>query len=102
MFARTRLDTTQSNKLPNHEFVGTSISSGGDGNDEPKRNKILFSENPFVKFHNAQRGYVRCEVTPGQWRTDYRVVPYVTRPGAPIETRKSFVLESGRPQLQSA
>lgn len=84
------------------EFVGTSISSGGDGNDEPKRNKILLSENPFVKFHNAQRGYVKCEVTPGEWRTDFRVVPYVTRPGAPIETRKSFVVEAGRPRLQTA
>lgn len=83
------------------EFVGTSISSGGDGVNEPKRNQMLLSENPFVKFHNAQRGYVRCEITPKQWRTDYRVVPFVTRPGAPVETRKSFIIESGRPQLQT-
>jgi alkaline phosphatase D len=84
------------------EFVGTSISSGGDGVADPKHVPATLAENPFVKFCNAQRGYVRCEVTSKQWRTDYRVVPYVTRPGAPIETRKSFLVESGRPKLQAA
>lgn len=83
------------------EFVGTSISSGGDGVAEPKYLGSTLKENPFVKFHNAQRGYVRCEVTPHQWRTDYRVVPFVSRAGAPVKTQKSFVVEAGRPQLQA-
>ncbi|NJN47937.1 MAG: penicillin-binding protein 2 [Candidatus Competibacteraceae bacterium] len=30
------------------------------------------------------------------WRTDFRTVPYVRRPGAPLNTRASFVVESGR------
>ena len=81
------------------EFVGTSISSGGDGAPTPKANDQLLAENPFVKFHNTERGYVSCEVTPAQWRTDFRTVPYVTRPGAPLNTRASFVVESGRPKL---
>lgn len=89
-------------KVVGTEFVGTSISSNGDGQDERKQTQAILAENPFVKFFNAQRGYVKCEVTPGQWRTDYRVVPYVTRPGAPVETRQSFVVEAGRPQLQVA
>ncbi|MDP3069281.1 MAG: alkaline phosphatase D family protein [Opitutaceae bacterium] len=84
------------------EFVGTSISSGGDGIDQPATNADLFAENPFVKYHNVERGYVRCEVTPGRWTADYRTLPYVTRPGAPITTRASFVVESGRPQLHRA
>ena len=82
------------------EFVGTSISSSGDGIDQPKTLEHLLPENPCVKFHNSERGYVRCEVTPGQWRTDYRTVPFVTRPGAPLQTRASFVVEDGRPRLQ--
>lgn len=84
------------------EFVGTSISSSGDGVNVPKNIDALQSENPFVKFHNAERGYVRCEVTPAQWRSDYRVVEYVTRPGAPLVTRRSFVVETGRPRLLPA
>jgi alkaline phosphatase D len=60
------------------------------------------AENPFLKFFNAERGYVRCEVTPQTWRSDYRTVPFVTKPGAPLVTRASFVVESGRPQLNRA
>ncbi|HSH94322.1 MAG TPA: alkaline phosphatase D family protein [Roseimicrobium sp.] len=84
------------------EFVGTSISSSGDGTAAPKTLEQTYSENPFVKFHNAERGYVRCDVTKKEWRTDYRTVEYVSRPGAPLNTRRSFVVESGRPKLQNA
>lgn len=81
------------------EFVGTSISSGGDGGEKRPQTDAVLAENPFVKFFNDERGYVRCEVTPQAWRTDYRTVPYVSRPGAPLLTRASFVVESGRPVL---
>ncbi len=84
------------------EFVGTSISSGGDGTQMPKGREHTLGENPFVKFLNGERGYVRCEVTPTQWRSDYRTVPYVEKPGAPLLTRASFVVESGKPELQRA
>lgn len=84
------------------EFVGTSISSGGDGPAEPNHLAATLSENPFVKFHNAERGYVRCEVTPETWRTDFRTVAYVSRPGAPLQTPASFVVESGRAALERA
>lgn len=81
------------------EFVGTSISSGGNGTRYPGILDKLLAENPFVKFHNAERGYVSCEVSPQKWQSDYRTVEYVTRHGAPINTRASFVVESDRPQL---
>jgi len=84
------------------EFVGTSISSGGDGSRSPRDLDKTLAENPFVRFHNAERGYVRCQVTPRQWRSDYQVVEYVTRPGAPLVTRASFVVEAGRPGAQPA
>jgi len=60
------------------------------------------AENPFVKFHNAQRGYVSCEVTRERWKTDFKTVPYVSRRGAPVVTRASFVVEAGRPRLVRA
>lgn len=84
------------------EFVGTSISSGGDGADTNPRGEALLRDNPHVKFYNEQRGYVRCTLTPRQWRSDYRVVPFVTRPGAPVGTRASFVMEAGRPGVSPA
>ncbi len=81
------------------EFVGTSISSSGDGNNDPEPLAAVYAENPFVKFHNRERGYLRCEVTPREWRTDFKTVPFVSRPGAPLNTRASFVVNAGRPTL---
>ena len=78
------------------EFVGTSISSGGDGSDEWSSVRPARDQNPHMKWHSARRGYVRCEVDGDAWRSDFRTVPYVTRPGAPVETSTSWRLESGR------
>jgi alkaline phosphatase D len=79
------------------EFVGTSICSGGDGADMMPAVQAYLPKNPHVRFYNNQRGYVRCRVTHERWQADYRVVPFVTRPGAGVNTRASFVVESGRP-----
>ena len=79
------------------EFVGTSITSGGDGSDMSATMKAIVSENECVRFANDQRGYVRFDLAPRELRADYRVVEYVTKPGAPIKTRASFVVEDGRP-----
>lgn len=81
------------------EHVGTSISSNGDGVDTTPGIEPVLAANPHVKFNNAQRGYGRGIVTPEQWHTDYRVVPYISRPDAPIATRASFVTEAGNPGL---
>ncbi|MBF6416380.1 alkaline phosphatase D family protein [Nocardia cyriacigeorgica] len=84
------------------EFTGTSISTGGDGADLPHRGRLLLDANPDMKFYNGQRGYVRVELGQQLWRSDFRVLPYVRRPGAPIETRAAFVLEDGRPGVVEA
>ena len=79
------------------EFVGTSITSGGDGEQRVELMEGMQTENPWLKFYNAERGYVSCTVTPKEWRSDYQVVEYVSRPGAPLVTRASFRVEAGRP-----
>ena len=90
------------------EFVGTSISSGGDGSDNegrpasPPVTERVLAENPFVRFFNNRRGYVRCRVTPELWTADYRIVQYVSRPGSPVSTLASFVVENGRPGAMRA
>jgi alkaline phosphatase D len=84
------------------EFAGTSISSAGDGEPTDQLGRDWLAANPHMRFHNAQRGYVSCRVTPRTWRSDYRVVPYVTSPDAPVETAGSFVVEAGRPGAEPA
>lgn len=78
------------------EFVGTSISSGGDGAETRKDTAGVLRDNPFVKFYNCERGYVRCTVTPKQWESDYRVVTSVTQPTFEALSRAKFVVEAGR------
>lgn len=84
------------------EFVGTSISSGGNGKAFPEYIDALKSANPFVKFHNTERGYVRCEVTPKQWKTDYVGVEDVTKPGGQVVTRASFIIEAGQSKIHES
>ena len=78
------------------EFVGTSISSGGDGSLKAEGHEEIMHENPFLKFHSRERGYVKCTVTPTEWRSDYQAVEFVSKPGAPLITRASFVVENGK------
>ncbi len=79
------------------EFVGTSISSDGNGADRLDDWETATTENACVQFYNAQRGYVLSTVTPDAWRSDFRIVKDVTRPGAPISTRASYAIEAGTP-----
>jgi alkaline phosphatase D len=84
------------------EFVGTSISSGGNGSQTRRDTAGVLAENPFVKFYNGERGYVSCEITADRWTSHYRVVEDVTQPGSPPVTRASFVVENGRPGAERA
>ncbi|MFV2177753.1 alkaline phosphatase D family protein [Actinomadura sp. LOL_016] len=84
------------------EFVGTSISTKMDGEDLDKGGQDLLDANEHIKFTSYQRGYMRCTLNDSTFRTDFRVLPYVTRPGAPISTRTSFVTENGDPGLRPA
>jgi alkaline phosphatase D len=77
------------------EFAGTSISSSGDGADKLPNWNAIMADNPGVRLFNGQRGYVRCTVTPDEWRSDFQVLQLVSQPNEPITTRASFVIEAG-------
>jgi alkaline phosphatase D len=79
------------------EFVGTSISAGG---DVAPGTAYSLAENPHQRFRNTNRGYVRCEVTPERWQSDYRVVTSVRSRMATISTLASFVVDDGRPGVR--
>lgn len=84
------------------EFVCSSISSKGDGKDATEQLASLHSENPFVNFYSDHRGYVSCRIDANQWQTDFRTVEYVTRPGAPLQTPATYVVENNRAGMQKA
>jgi len=77
------------------EFVATSIASGGDGSDlRPGSDRIL-AENPQLKFVNDQRGYLTCDVTPDEWRTNFMVVDRVSTPGGSLSKRATWAVARG-------
>jgi alkaline phosphatase D len=51
-----------------------------------------------VRFHNQQRGYVRCTVTPSEWTADFVVMDRVTKPGGKASVRATFTLRDGDPR----
>ncbi|MGQ0766531.1 MAG: alkaline phosphatase D family protein [Gemmatimonadota bacterium] len=84
------------------EFVCTSLSSGGDGTDQLPLVRSAMPSNPWMKYHNARRGYLRCDVTPTEWRSAFRVLPHVGTVDAPISTHSTFVVEASRPGVDPA
>ncbi|MFB9382602.1 alkaline phosphatase D family protein [Pseudonocardia petroleophila] len=84
------------------ELVSTSITSGGDGSETTEDTAGQLADNPHIRLFDNRRGYVRTRFTADELTADFRVLPYVQRPGAPVETRASFVVEDRRPGLNPA
>jgi alkaline phosphatase D len=81
------------------EFCGTSITSHGGSNE---RMASVLAKNPhFVFADRERRGYGVVEFTPKQLTTRLRVVDDVTREDTGISTLASFVVEAGRPRIQT-
>ena len=84
------------------EFVTTSISSSGDGQDQRADGRRYLADNPFLKFNNAQRGYVVCDVTPERWQTEFKVLGKVSERGGTLTTRATFAVASGDARVVAA
>lgn len=94
------LDYAEQGTPVGSELVTTSITSGGDGYDEPAGTHPWFDDNPNLRFWNSLRGYVSTTITPDAFTADFRCVPAVTAPDAPVFTRRSYVIEDGVRGLQ--
>ena len=77
------------------EFVTTSISSSGDGQDQRADGRRYLADNPFLKFNNAQRGYVVCDVTPERWQTEFKVLDKISERDGTLTTRATFTVAAG-------
>jgi alkaline phosphatase D len=84
------------------EFVGTSISSGGDGVDQRPDVPAFLTANPQLKFINSQRGYVICDVTPERWQTEFKVLDQIHDRNGVLTTRATYAIEAGKPGLVEA
>lgn len=84
------------------EFVATSISSGGDGQDQRADMAAIQAANAQLKFNNAQRGYVVCDVTKESWLTSFKVLDKVSTRGGAISTRAKWAVAAGEPRLAQA
>ena len=93
---RTDFDVPDGKKI-GVEFIGSSISSDGDGYDQYPNWAAQKARNPHTVWHNARRGYVMNDVGASEWKATYRIVPYVTKPDAPIQTAAQFVTRNGKP-----
>ncbi|MDQ3610941.1 MAG: alkaline phosphatase D family protein [Actinomycetota bacterium] len=83
------------------EFVGSSISSNGDGEVYGPYYGPMIQYNPHIRFFDGdRRGYVRCTLDRQQWRTDLQMVDTVSRRDAAKYTFASFAVENGLPGAQ--
>ena len=83
------------------EFMGTSVSTGGD----PAAPFVRYQDdpdNPHIVFRNNNRGYVRCTPDAGAWTSEYRTVPTVRQRPVPAATVATFAVENGRAGARSA
>jgi hypothetical protein len=73
------------------ELVCSSITSGGDGSDSRTGSHpwLAGGQNPHLRFQNSLRGYVQTMITREEMTADFRVLPYVSRPGAEAFTRRT-------------
>lgn len=84
------------------EFVSTSISSGGDGIAQRPDTMAIAAENEQLKWHNAQRGYVLCDVAQERWQTEFVVLDTVIERGGEARVAQRLAVERGRPGVVRA
>ncbi len=85
------------------EFTATSITSGGDGSAElTDKEKAYLAENPHVRLYNNQRGYISTKITETEMKATYKVLPFVSKPGAPVQDLATLTVEDGTPGINRA
>lgn len=81
------------------EFVGTSITSS-DVDDAAVRRDL--SHNPHIRYFESRwRGYLFCDISRDEWRTDLRIVDSVADADSAARNLISFYIEDGRPGAQT-
>jgi alkaline phosphatase D len=82
------------------EFLGTSISSAGDGSPMLAKGSAWLQDNPDMRFFDGRRGYCSIAITRHDLTTTYKAVDYVTRPDASVQTIAALTVLDGVPGVQ--
>ncbi|MEO8335020.1 MAG: alkaline phosphatase D family protein [bacterium] len=83
------------------EFVGTSISSGGDGSETTAMaTDVRRAENPHIRWQQNRRGYMTCTVDENSFTATYRTLQFVSKPGAPIDTPTKWRVTRGKSGIE--
>lgn len=82
------------------EFVATSISSGGDGQDQRPDMVAIQAANEQLKFNNSQRGFLLCDVDRERFQANFKVLDRVSDRDGAIRTRKVIAVAAGSARLQ--
>jgi alkaline phosphatase D len=78
------------------EFVSTSVSATGGGDERHRNINGRAAENPSMRyFENRKRGYLWCDVDRNRWRTEFRAVDDVTNVASAVTSIKELVVEAG-------
>jgi alkaline phosphatase D len=95
---RTDFDDPASRRV-GVELVTTSITSDGDGYDDPAGRAVELAENPHIAYVDQRRGFVLCRLTAGELRADFHTMPYVSKRHAPSTVTASFTVPDGAHRL---
>lgn len=78
------------------EFVCTSITSGGGGEERYRDTLNQFAENPFARyFDNRKRGYLLCHVNKERLQVKLRTVDKINDPHSLSSTLDTLAVEDG-------
>ncbi|MFI1731084.1 alkaline phosphatase D family protein [Streptomyces acidicola] len=90
-----------SSPIVGEQFIVTSVTSTGDGpGSQATKNGWL--KNPWVKYVDGYRGYIRSTFTPTGVYSTQRDVQFVTRPNAPVWDAQNFFIDAKKPGIQLA
>lgn len=84
------------------EYVGSSISSDGDGSDMPAGWEQVPAANPHVALHNSRRGYQLFDIRREEWRTDVMTVDRVSVKDGRLSRVASLVTVPQKPGIERA
>jgi alkaline phosphatase D len=84
------------------EFLGTSVSTGGDPAPDKRELDFGLPGNPQLLLRNNNRGWAKCTLTEDTWTTEYRYVDTVRQPTSPAHTLATFVVANGTPGARRA